>query len=69
MGPQNERKVTLFFDGQEIGDVFPEITLSPGSENDEAPLDMNGITVTIKLNWWNRLKMRYFLWKIFRRKK
>lgn len=67
MGPKSKQEIKLFFDGQEIGHIIPTITVSDDCGiKDNNPFDLNEISVTLRLNWWNRLKVKYYLWKIFR---
>lgn len=71
MGTGIQRKVRFYFDGKEITpEEMPTFTVTDEcSETENNPLDFNKLSFSIKLNWWNRLKLKYFLWKLFRGKK
>lgn len=67
MGTGNQSKFRFYFDGKEItpGEV-PTFTVTDDcGEKGNSPFDFNEVSFTIKLNWWNRLKLKYFLWKLF----
>lgn len=71
MGTGSQSKVRFYFDGKEIipGEV-PNFTVTDDCEKRRnSLLDFNKVSFNIKLNWWNRMKLKYFLWKVFRGKK
>lgn len=71
MGTGEQSKVRFYFEGDEIiPSELPTFTVHNDREEiGNRPLDFNELSFTIKLNWWNRLKFKYYQWKMFRGKK
>lgn len=63
-----ERDYRLFLNGVEIAKGIKEIQIEE-ADPIEIPESFDEITITVKLNWLQRLKWKITLWKIFHRKR
>lgn len=70
MGPAENKEIDyrLFFNGVEIPNEVKEIHIGEAGQIENLD-SLDEITITVKLNWLQRLKWKIALWKLFHRKR